>query len=128
MSRDPYSWADQVGRDGQAAITNAQSREQNALMNVFQEEASRQRPFVTMPAELAQAQFNRQNAEPFQIAQEQRQMQNDMAMRRYYAEHPIPRLSTDPADATGATAGPVDNGDGTMTIMINGNPVKVPVQ
>lgn len=129
MSRDPYSWADQVGRDGQAAITNAQSREQQALMAMFQEEASRQHPYATMPAELAQSEFNRRNAVPYEVAAEQRQLQNQMTMRRYNAENPIPNSSAASAAADAAvdtTNGPVDNGDGTMTINIGNKNFRVP--
>lgn len=91
MARDPFSWADRTAAQGFADKQNSDQFAQNALMNVFAEEAARQRPYATMPAVLAQAQFDRQNAEQFQIAREQRQLENDMALRRYYAENPIPR-------------------------------------
>lgn len=100
MATNPYVWADQVGQRGQSDKQNAQNYEQNALMALFSEEAARQRPFATMPADLARANFDRQNALPFEIAREQRALENDMALRRYYAENPIPR-ATDETTATG---------------------------
>jgi hypothetical protein len=96
MARDPFSWADRVSDQGFNDKQNSEQYSRNALLTLFQEEAARQRPYATMPAVLAQAQFDRQNAEQFQIAREQRALANDMALRRYYAENPIPRAGDDP--------------------------------
>lgn len=102
MARDPYSWAETANAQGFADKQNSDQFAQNALMNIFAEEAARQRPYAVMPAQLAQSQFDRQNAEQFQIAREQRQLANDMELRRYYAENPIPRA---PDDAGGVVNG-----------------------
>lgn len=49
--------------------TNAAARDRSSadgmLLSIFAEEAARQRPYVTMPAQLALAQQDRVNAEPF---------------------------------------------------------------
>ena len=119
MARDPYSWAATVGEQGQRDKENAQSYANNALMSIFAEEAARQRPFAVMPAALAQAQFDRQNALPFQIAAEQRRLANVMALRRYYAENPIPRAQDEEAvvaDGTVLPDGSIVRKVGNLTV------------
>lgn len=120
MARDPYSWAAEVGERGQRDKEQAQLFANNALMNIFAEEASRQRPYAVMPAALAQANFDRQNALPFQIATEQRQLQNQMALRRYYAENPIPRATDEEVAVPDGTPLP----DGSIVRRVGGLAVK----
>lgn len=118
MATNPYSWAARIGEQGQADKTNAQSWEQNALMQMFQTEAQRQLPYVQMPAQLAQRQYELEMAEPYQIAREQRALADDMALRRYYAENPIPRAEEEEAPAAG---GPVVNPDGSTDYVVGGS-------
>lgn len=71
---DPYEWARMYyNQEGQRA-SQRDSEAQQMLMNIFQEEAARQRPYVTMPARLAEAELDRRNAEPYN---------ERAAMRRY---------------------------------------------
>lgn len=108
MARDPFSWADRTADQGFADKQNSDQFARNALLTLFQEEAARQRPYAIMPAVLAQNQYERINAEPFQIAREQRALENDMALRRYYAENPIPRAPDETASAANVGAVYVD--------------------
>jgi hypothetical protein len=80
MSRDPYSWADQFAGTGENQLSQSRAQAANMLLSLFSEEAARQRPYVSMPANLAEAQFNRQNAEPFQIRAEQRRYAQNKAL------------------------------------------------
>lgn len=80
MARDPYSWVDQFAGNGANQLSQARAHELQGLLALFAEEGARQRPYVTMPAELAQAEYNRQNAEPYDIRAEQRRYANQKAL------------------------------------------------
>jgi hypothetical protein len=139
MASDPHRWAMQFGQNQQQRANQSQGDYQNALMAVFGEEAARQRPYATMPANLAEAQFNRENALPMQLAEEERQLrrwyeqqdyshQQDIEMQQLKAE-----LGTDvnPLDALlsgagGVSSSPTVNADGSTTYMVNGKPIVVP--
>jgi len=51
--RDPFSWADDYNRQMTAAGVAAEQNAQNMLMQVFQTEAARQRPWTDLPIDLA---------------------------------------------------------------------------
>lgn len=137
MASDPHRWAAQFAQNQQQRANQSQSDYMNALMAAFGEEAARQRPYATMPADLAQAEYNRQNMLPYEIAAEDRQFRrwgqmqdrelaDQMAIIERKAE-----LGQDgnPLDALlgGGSGNQVQIGDdGSVTYMINGKPVTIP--
>ena len=115
MARDPYSWVDQFANTSANMRSQAEAQKMQALLSLFQEEAMRQRPYVTMPAELAQAQQNRINAEPFDVRAEQRRYANSVAL--------IGARAKAKADAAGSTTGDVQMGkdeNGNDVLIIDG--------
>lgn len=61
----PWDLASLFYQSNMNAANQMRGDAQQTLLSLFAEEAARQRPYVTMPARLAEAQFDRQNAEPF---------------------------------------------------------------
>ena len=137
MASDPHRWAYQFSQNQQQRANQSQNDYQNALMAVFGEEAMRQRPYATMPADLAQANFNRQNQLPYELAAEERQMrrwyeQQDRELQDAITlaekkaelgmdENPLASL------LGGGTGGGITvNADGSTTYMVNGKPIVVP--
>ena len=55
MATDPYIWAREFANSQYNRANQADSDKMQMLLNVFTEEAARQRPYVTMPAELQKA-------------------------------------------------------------------------
>lgn len=136
MATDPFSWARSFGDQQAQVAENSRARAQSVLMNLFQEEAARQRPYATMPAELARAEFNRRNELPYTIAAENRRLQNEVQQRRYYNDLAL-QLAKDKAAAglaptytgavpNGMAPGSTMNADGSTTVMIGGKPFVIP--
>lgn len=108
MASDPYVWArDLAAREAQK-LSQRENSADNMLLSVFQEEAARQRPYATMPARLAEAQYDRINAEPFQ---------QRAAMRRY--------KTAKAAEAEGDDTSEVLE-DGTEVITVGGKQYTIP--
>lgn len=138
MASDPHRWAAAFAGQQQQRANQSQGDYQNALMAVFGEEAARQRPYATMPADLAEAQFNRENALPMQLAEE------DRALRRWYEQQDYShqqdiemqtlksQLGTDvnPVDALlsgSGQGGVIKNPDGSTTYTLpNGQSYTIP--
>jgi len=53
MARDPFSWADNYGKQSAAIAAQEDANAQNALMSVFKTEAVRQQPWSDLPVDLA---------------------------------------------------------------------------
>lgn len=53
MASDPFRWAAQYASDMNASASRDGTDAQNALLSVFREEAARQRPFSSLPVDLA---------------------------------------------------------------------------
>lgn len=86
MAMNPYAWAYQYAQTANQEAENARQRSERALLSLFAEEAARQRPYATMPATLAEAEFNRRNAMPYELAKIRAQTAADLQQRRnYYA-------------------------------------------
>ena len=51
--RDPFSWADQFAQTQHSRASQESGDAQNMLMNVFAQEAARQRPWSDLPVDLA---------------------------------------------------------------------------
>jgi hypothetical protein len=116
MPRDPYSWADQYSGNAANLLSQSRAHEMQGLLALFAEEGARQRPYVTMPANLAQAEYDRQNAEPYNIRAEQRRYANAKA------------LIGDRAAAKGGTAtgGATTDEEGNEVLTIDGVTYTIP--
>lgn len=79
MATNPYAWAQNYASQESQRAGQRESDSTQMLLNLFQEEAARQRPYVTMPARLAEAQQDRINAEPFAERAAQRRYRNSKA-------------------------------------------------
>ena len=53
QQRDPFSWADDYNRQMTSLGAQNEQNAQNALMNMFAQEAARQRPWSDLPVDLA---------------------------------------------------------------------------
>lgn len=110
MARDPYSWVDQFAGTSSNLLSQARAQEMQGLLALFAEEGARQRPYVTMPAELAQRQQDRINAEPFDIRAEQRRYANQKALIGARA------AAKDASGTDGGGATVDENGNEVLTI------------
>lgn len=116
MATDPFQLLMQFANSQSQAASQERSLAQNALMSVFQEEAARQRPYATMPAELAQQKFAGDN-----------KMQNQMtlidakasAKRRYGKKN---------KDKSNSNTDLVDNNSGAEfeTVTVDGKEYQIP--
>lgn len=109
---DPYDAARRFGERNSQMGENAQSRAQQLLLNVFLEEAARQRPMVNLPIDLASQVFQASNMEPFKEAAAARQ-------RRYGTK------KDDDEEATTETGSTV-NADGSETITVGDKTYTIP--
>lgn len=136
MASDPHRWAAQFAQNQQQRANQSQGDHMNALMAVFGEEAARQRPYATMPAELAQSNFNRQNQLPYDLASEERLMRRWYEQQDYQQQQEIEllekRAELGADDPLGSLLGggtgnqPQVNADGSVTYVVNGKPYTVP--
>lgn len=115
---DPFEWARMFARDASGMRDASLAHNDNALMNIFREEAARQRPYATMPAELAMRNIDRQNALPYEQAAGAQEFDRWKEQRRFQQQLDIEEAI---AIANGGGALP---GDGVMNI--NGVNIRMP--
>ncbi|MBU2051500.1 MAG: hypothetical protein KKH61_21325 [Gammaproteobacteria bacterium] len=114
MASDPYAWAQNFAAQEAQRSSQRESTSQQMLMNLFQEEAMRQRPYAQMPARLAEAEFDRRNSEKYNIRSEQRRYRNALALAKAKA-----------GDDVSAEGGSVD-ADGNEIIVVGGKSYVIP--
>ncbi len=111
MATDPQYWVKQFMQNSANMRAQGEGDAQQALMALFQEEASRQRPYVTMPQRLAEAEYDRRNAEPY----------NERAAQRRYRYSKAGQEGED----TGGGGATVDE-DGNEVVIVGGKSYVVP--
>lgn len=91
MATDPFQWADQFTQLASQQAKQSNSQAQQSLLSLFQEEAARQRPYATMPADLAaynqklamQAAYATPSADPYELAEHS----HNLKLRELAARH-----------------------------------------
>ena len=79
MATDPFQWAANYARDANAAGARDSSYAQQSLLTMFQEEAARQRPYSSLPVDLAKQRSQ------YALA-DQNNANSDVRRQRYGAE------------------------------------------
>lgn len=125
MATNPYAWAATFADTANRRVDQSQADYNQALMAIFQEEALRQRPYATMPAALAQMNFNRQNQLPFDLAAEARALENWKTQRRFQQQLDIEEAQAI-AGSTGLIPSMTTNPDGSVTTNIGGKDYVLP--
>ena len=106
MATNPYAWAQNLAQQESSRAAQRDNDATQMLLSIFQEEAARQRPYVTMPARLAESQLDRLNAEPF----------NERAAQRRYKYSKAGQGATDDSGDEGEFVGE----DGKSYIRVGG--------